>query len=48
LLKGRKSKGWNAGVNGETQAGYQIYKNNGRYYSRPSKNPNNEEFLEKE
>ena len=34
LLKGRKHKTWPLTVKGEAAAGYEIYKKDGRYYSR--------------
>jgi hypothetical protein len=34
LLKGRGHKTWHKTVAGEKKAGYEIYKKNGRYYSR--------------
>ncbi|KKN42505.1 hypothetical protein LCGC14_0712660 [marine sediment metagenome] len=34
LLKGRKHKTWHLTTKGESKAGYEIYKKNGRYYSR--------------
>ncbi|MCP4651010.1 MAG: hypothetical protein GY853_13160 [PVC group bacterium] len=34
LLKGRKHTTWDKLVEGEAKAGYEIYKKNGRYYSR--------------
>jgi hypothetical protein len=37
ILKGRKHKTWHLTVQGEKEAGYEIYKKNGRYYSRPKK-----------
>ena len=46
ILKGRKHDTWRLGVQGETEAGYQIYKaKNGKYYSKPSKNVDNSKFL---
>jgi len=35
LLKGRKHKTWRKTVEGEREAGYKIWKINGRYYSFP-------------
>ena len=37
LLKGKKHTTWNKLVKGEEVAGYEIYKKNGRYYSRKKK-----------
>ena len=37
LLKGRKHKTWNLLEKGEAEAGMEIYKKDGRYYSRPKK-----------
>ena len=34
LLKGRKHKTWDLLEKGEKEAGYTIYKKNGRYYSK--------------
>ena len=34
LLKGRKHKTWPLTVKGESDAGYEIYKQGSRYYSR--------------
>jgi hypothetical protein len=34
LLKGRGHKTWKLTESGEKKAGYEIYKKNGRYYSR--------------
>ncbi len=36
LLKGRKHPTWNLTEKGERQAGYNIIKKNGRYYSVPN------------
>lgn len=48
LLKGRKHKTWNLGVNGETEAGYQIKKGkDGRYSSKKSSKVDNSKFLNK-
>jgi len=35
ILKGRAHETWSKTEEGERQAGYQIYKKNGRYYSKP-------------
>ena len=34
LLKGRKHKTWKLTEQGEAAAGYEIFKHNGRYYSK--------------
>ena len=34
LLKGRKHKTWHLTEKGEAEAGYEIYKKDGRYYSK--------------
>jgi len=38
ILKGRKHKTWNLTEKGEKEAGYEIYKENGRYKSRRKAN----------
>jgi len=37
LLKGKKHKTWYLTEKGEKEAGYEIYKKRGRYYSRKKK-----------
>ncbi len=39
LLKGRKHPTWIKTVEGEKQAGYEIFEKNGRYYSKPKDSP---------
>ena len=40
LLKGRKHPTWSKTVEGEASAGFEIFQENGRYYSRPKRKPN--------
>lgn len=48
MLKGRSHKTWNLGVQGETDAGYQIRKGaDGKYYSKKAQNPDNSAFMNK-
>lgn len=51
ILKSRGHKTWDLGVQGETEAGYEMYKNSqdGKYYSRPAstKKADNSAFLSK-
>ena len=46
LLKGRGHKTWHKTVTGEEKAGYEIYKKDGRYYSKKKTTPKKQAKIE--